>query len=211
MAKAKRARPSRAKKTSGNNPDKSATNVASSPAVPVEQPLPADKQVESAQEERLRTTDQTMSADGTTPRHREPLGPPAPGQGGRPGPERRVVPGNTQGAAPVTEFNTDTPEGMAAYKQSLGARIRVRATKMGFIDNVRRRAGDVFDVREGEFSNRWMEVVDGSTPPKATTSKQALRAQNTDDLANRHREVATDKAAGRVPAPRSTGDREVGD
>jgi hypothetical protein len=80
---------------------------------------------------------------------------------------------------------------------------------MGFVHNVRRRAGDVFDVREKEFSPRWMQRVDGRTPPKATTSKQALKAQNTEDLANRHREVAADKAAGRASAPRSSGDREV--
>jgi len=125
----------------------------------------------------------------------------------------KTAPKTSVDGAPAPEFNTDTDEGLAEYRASLGPVIRVTATKMGFIHNVRRRAGDVFDVREKEFSERWMQRVDGRTPPKATTSKQALKAQNTEDLATRHREVANDKAAGRVPtpaaAPRSSGDREV--
>jgi hypothetical protein len=178
-----------------------------------ERPLSDKDRLKSPEQERLENNPQGTRIDGTTARHTEPLGPPAPCQRGLPGPERRVVPQTNLGEGPAPAFNTDTDEGMAEYRASLGPVIRVAATKMGFVHNVRRRAGDVFDVREKEFSPRWMRRVDGSTPPKATTSKQALKAQNTEELANRHREVAGEKAAGRVPtpaaAPRSSGDREV--
>lgn len=94
----------------------------------------------------------------------------------------------------------DNPKALAAHKESLGKVIRVRATQMGYIDHVRRRVGDVFDVREGEFSDRWMEVVDGSTPPTMTTSKKALAAA-TDE--------AFEKTNGKKRASASTGDRDV--
>jgi hypothetical protein len=184
----------------------------------VEEPLPVEDRMKTPEQERLENNPQGTRVDGTTARHTEPLGPPAPGQRGVPGPERRVVPQGAM-ASPVStvtgddgqEFNTDTEEGMQAYKESLGKVIRVRAKMTGFIDNVRRRAGDVFDVREKEFSRRWMEPVDGKTPQRSTGAQKALTARNTEDLQDRHRDVMADKAAGRTPTPRSTGDREVGD
>lgn len=144
----------------------------------VEKPLPPAEQLRTAAQERLEETDQAMRTDGTTPRHTEPLGPPAPGQQGRPGPERRVRPENAEMTNEHPNAVGDTPEELAEYKSSLGRVIRVRAKQTGFIDHVRRRAGDVFDVREGEFSKRWMEVVDGSTPPKSTGAQKVINSKN---------------------------------
>lgn len=53
---------------------------------------------------------------------------------------------------------------------------RVRATQIGFYDNVRRREGDVFTLsKASHFSAKWMERVAPDTPEKVTTSAQALR------------------------------------
>jgi len=64
------------------------------------------------------------------------------------------------------------PEG---EDRDLGARIRVQATKVGFVDNARRREGDVFDVYEAEFSDRWMVRVNEATPTRTTGPKAALK------------------------------------
>lgn len=102
----------------------------------------------------------------------------------------------------VTKSVADTPEALAAHKASLGKKIRVRATQTGFIDNVRRRAGDVFDVREGEFSEKWMETVDGSTPKKATGAQASLTAH--------HDDVVAERLSAKTGAPaKSTGDKDV--
>ncbi len=160
----------------------------------LEQPISEEKQLETPQEERARTMSQDMKIDGTTPRHTEPLGPPAPGQDGRRGPERRVF--SDAGTEPVDR----SEEIAAAAEHKKGKRIRVSATRTGYYDHARRRPGDVFDVYESEFSERWMQVVDGSTPKKITTGAQALKAQHDERLASR----MLDRKGGRVPA--STGD-----
>lgn len=165
----------------------------------------AEDQDKTPAQERRENNPTGTRADGTTPRHTEPLGPPAPGQRGVPGPERRVVPQQgvpaigtrADGEDPVP----DTPEGMAEYKASLGPVIRVKATQTGFHDNVRRRAGDVFDVREQEFSKRWMVRVDGGTAPRSTGAQRALNAAG---------DKAFEETNGRKRAnPRSSGDRDV--
>jgi hypothetical protein len=183
------------------------------PTADREVPLSKEERLKTPEEERIENNPQGTRMDGTTARHTEPLGPPAPGQRGVPGPERRVVPqtgmsqgGPVQVTGPDGErvFNTDTDEGLAEYRNALGPVMRVKATKMGHIHNVRRRAGDVFDVREKEFSPRWMERVDGKTPPKQTTSKQALAAAS-DDAFEKTNGVARAGAS-----RRSSGDREAG-
>lgn len=158
-----------------------------------ERPISEEKQIETAQEERARTMSTDLRVDGTTPRHTEPLGPPAPGQQGRPGPERRVFPNN--GVMPVDR----SEEVEAAAKREKGKRIRVAAVRMGYYDHARRRPGDVFDVYEADFSDRWMETVDGSTPIKITTPKQALKAHHDERLAGR----VADRQLGDKPARRS--------
>ncbi len=198
----KRPSRSRAKAKTGDK-NKPATATASA-TQDVEKPLPPADQLRTPAEERLEETDQTMTADGTTPRHREPLGPPAPGQQGRPGPERRVRPANYEMTNEHANPVGDSPEELAEYKATLGKVIRVRAKQTGYIDHVRRRPGDVFDVREKEFSKRWMEVVDGTTPPKTTGAQKSIAAKNAETRGQRLEEKATG-----VRAPRSSGDRDV--
>lgn len=55
--------------------------------------------------------------------------------------------------------------------------ITVEATKLGYIDDVRRRLGDVFEIRESQFSERWMRPVDGRTPRRVTSSAEALKRE----------------------------------
>ena len=44
--------------------------------------------------------------------------------------------------------------------------VRVKSGMMGFYDLKRRRAGDVFSLKDPAlFSHRWMETADGSEPP----------------------------------------------
>lgn len=169
--------------------------------VDVEQPMTEEKQLKTIAEERLES-DQTMRVDGTTPRHTEPLGVPAPGQGGRPGPERRVAPqgGLSEAAA------ERTPEQEAERRAELGERFKVEALRMGYTENVRRRAGDVFTTTEKEFSERWMRRVDGGTPEKVTSAPKALKKFHDETLADRagHTRATSDKA----PA-KSSGDADV--
>ena len=145
-----------------------------------EKPLPEADQRRTVADERLET-DQTMRLDGTTPRHTEPLGPPAPGQQGRPGPERRVTPMN--GIGPVSRESLDPSK--ARDGSDLGPVIRVTATRVGYIDHVRRRVGDVFDVREKQFTDSWMAPVDDRTPTKVTSAPQALKRAHDETLAER--------------------------
>lgn len=106
--------------------------------------------------------------------------------------DENVAPGNMgDGAAPEKT-------------EEVGRVIRVTATKMGYIDHVRRRAGDVFDVEEKNFSADWMTVVDGSTPPKTTTAKASLQAIHDEALADKLASRASGGGSGR-----STGDRDV--
>lgn len=64
-----------------------------------------------------------------------------------------------------------TARGAAAHRST--AR-RVRATKVGFYQNARRRVGDVFVLeKESDFSEKWMEPVDATTPERRTSSRDA--------------------------------------
>ena len=88
----------------------------------------------------------------------------------------------------------------AAPPATKGRPFKVRATQMGYYDHIRRRLGDVFVIQgEHEFSGRWMEKVDASTPERITTPNQAIKQQHDDILAMRH--------AGNVPQ----GSMQVGD
>lgn len=91
---------------------------------------------------------------------------------------------------------------------------KVRALKLGYYDNKRRRLGDVFLIREpykvldedapknkdgsrpvkqiDEFSDRWMEDVPDHTPTRTTTGKEALRDFHDQTLGQR----AVDRATG---------------
>jgi hypothetical protein len=67
-----------------------------------------------------------------------------------------------------------------------GPPLRVRATRMGYYGDVRRRTGDVFTISHSSlFSKKWMETVAGSTPEKVTTGREALRKQHDEVLSGR--------------------------
>lgn len=79
-------------------------------------------------------------------------------------------------------------------------RFKVRATRLGYYDDKRRRAGDVFWVSAAKtdtgkyvaFAPSWMERVPDSTPESITTGQQELRRQ--------HDEILASKAAGALAA-----------
>jgi hypothetical protein len=79
-------------------------------------------------------------------------------------------------------------------------RFKVRATKLGYYDDKRRRIGDVFWVsarqtdtgRYVEFAESWMERVPEATPESITTGQQELRRQ--------HDEIVASKRAGALAA-----------
>lgn len=89
-------------------------------------------------------------------------------------------------------------EGEDAPPRELGQLLRVRATRMGFIDNVRRREGDVFDVHEAEFTDKWMEPVEGDAPLRITSGKEELQ--------RKHDEILAGKFAGRGAAQQGSAD-----
>ena len=60
----------------------------------------------------------------------------------------------------------------------LGKRVRIRALKMGFYNNERRRVGDVFMAKAEAFNPSWMEPVDGAVPIQRTTGKDELRRKH---------------------------------
>lgn len=79
-------------------------------------------------------------------------------------------------------------------------RFKVRATTLGYYDDKRRRAGDVFWVsarqtdtgRYVEFAESWMVRVPDETPESITTGQQELRRQ--------HDEINAAKKAGALAA-----------
>jgi hypothetical protein len=57
--------------------------------------------------------------------------------------------------------------------------FKVRATQMGYYDNARRRAGDVFVLRDpAVFSDTWMVRVDAQTPERITTGGEELKRKH---------------------------------
>jgi hypothetical protein len=68
-----------------------------------------------------------------------------------------------------------------------GGGIRVRATKPCYYDDKRRRRDDVFTIRNmKEFSDKYMELVDPSTPERITTGQQELQRQHDEVLRAKH-------------------------
>lgn len=74
------------------------------------------------------------------------------------------------------------------------ARFKVRATKLGYYDDKRRRIGDVFWVATTtnakgqyiEFAESWMVRVPDATPESITTGQQELRRQHDEILASKN-------------------------
>lgn len=75
-----------------------------------------------------------------------------------------------------------TPTTPAAPK-----RLKVRATRMGYYDHIRRREGDVFVFAhvEGTPLPSWVEQVDARTPERITTGAQELQRHHDEILASR--------------------------
>lgn len=64
--------------------------------------------------------------------------------------------------------------------------IKVRATKVCYYDDKRRRISDVFTIaNETEFSSKYMERVDPRTPERITTGAQVLQQQHDEILAGK--------------------------
>lgn len=93
----------------------------------------------------------------------------------------------TSGAGQASQVR-EPREPRAAYRPAAPApapaaprptRIKVRATKLGYYGERRRRPGDVFVIdTEQHFSKRWMETVDPSTPERSTSPSEALRREH---------------------------------
>jgi hypothetical protein len=50
--------------------------------------------------------------------------------------------------------------------------MKVKALKLGYYDNKRRREGQVFDIKnEKEFSEKWMEYVEKDEKPSVKVEK----------------------------------------
>lgn len=83
--------------------------------------------------------------------------------------------------------------------------IKVRATKVCYYDDKRRRVGDVFTIQnEKEFSSRYMEKVHPRTPERITTGAQVLQQQHDEILAGKA--VENNPELGRT---RATGDEDA--
>src|SRR5262245_24510380 len=80
------------------------------------------------------------------------------------------------------------PPKPAATPADPHAMVTVRAIKLGFFNNQRKRPGDVFLVPVAQFTNNWMERVPDSTPPRQTTISEARRRE--------HQEILASKAPG---------------
>ena len=122
----------------------------------------------------------------------------------------------------------DTKRGkaeVASQPKPASGTIRVVATRLGFYGHLRRRPGDVFTLRpykghrrngnkldpvevsaDQQFSDRWMEKVDKSTPEKVTTSQEALNATSDSIKRDKHMAKAADDSAAEAE---STGDASV--
>jgi len=56
--------------------------------------------------------------------------------------------------------------------------MKVRATRLGFYGNIRRRVGAEFVIEPHQFSKNWMEIVDNSeTPVKAQPKGKAKKVE----------------------------------
>lgn len=70
-----------------------------------------------------------------------------------------------------------------------GLKVKVRATRMGYYDHVRRREGDVFIYTMGLKETKlpsWVERTDPRTPERITTGVQELRQKHDEILRDRN-------------------------
>lgn len=90
------------------------------------------------------------------------------------------------GAARNAARAETAPAATKAAAITTEGKIRVRATRLGYYGEERKRIGDVFDITSPKhFSETWMERVDGKTRAHTSGSKEALAKQmNTPALAD---------------------------
>lgn len=167
--------------------------AASPPARTSAHPAPADKAAAASRREADEEAQDVRERDAAAQRVREadarPASDPRDTSLARknaappPGPERRAP----NPRARPRRGRDELPE------RDLGPLIRVRAFAVGFVDNVRRRVGDVFDVHLAEYTDTWMETVDGSTPEQITGPQAALKTHHDTVMAER---AAQRRAAG---------------
>lgn len=144
-------------------------------------------------------------AGKATPKPAAPKRPARPGNKSTPAPAAppAAAPRLGTGSAQARQAATG-PAGRPGSAHTRGARqaapagtgnLKVRATAMGYYDNIRRRPGDVFVLKAADrrqFSARWMEPVDPETPEQVTTGKAAIEKQH-DELLGK---MVNDKNAG---------------
>lgn len=110
---------------------------------------------------------------------------------------------NAHSSIPRSTPLRTTDDGIVRDPTTIPRTRKVRALKLGYYDDKRRRTGDVFLIREpyqgeventlgeveqteiDEFSDKWMEDVDANTPERITTGRQALKEQHDAELAAR--------------------------
>lgn len=89
-------------------------------------------------------------------------------------------------ANPVKAPVATAPEAPAAPAPVQVGPRRVRATRLGYYDNKRRREGNVFTIQSSqEFSDAWMEYVDKRTPESITTGQQQIDEARAEILGER--------------------------
>ena len=102
--------------------------------------------------------------------------------------------------------------------------MKVRATQLGFYNQIRRRVGDVFILRakdgmvaspggngfvkkkftvQDQFSSLWMEKVSDNTKVKTTSAPEALKKENDELKEDRlaHAQTIEDSASAASEAP----------
>lgn len=100
---------------------------------------------------------------------------PAPARAARRADTAPAAPPARRPAAPVARAAKPVP----------ATRVRVRALKMGFINNERRRVGEVFSVDRRHFNPSWMLEVGANTPGRRITAKEELKQKHDELLAKK--------------------------
>lgn len=123
-------------------------------------------------------------------------------------PDPRVARASSSTPRPGAAANRTAHNAGKAGATSSG-RIKVQAVAVGYYGLERKRPGDVFYIaNEQEFSSRWMERVDRSTPLSTTTPNQAIRKE-TDQIAQGKRAEAAARSGQGAPATARTFDRDA--
>lgn len=92
----------------------------------------------------------------------------------------------------ATATATTTATADPAPRQSrTGEGLKVRATRVGYYDNIRRREGDTFTIKSEQEKGSWMEYENANVADKTTTGQEAINKQNAELLSERMQQKAT--------------------